>query len=123
MADKKTVSKKVLSVADFIASRAVKLIEAEVEDLGGVVYLRPLTAGDMVDYMHTQRKEATDAERRNGTVVMLTRSVCNPDGSRLFEGISGDELSNLPAPIFTKLLALTNKLNGVEESTSEKGKG
>lgn len=109
-----TVAKKVLSVADFLAARVTKLIEAEVEELGGVVYLRPLVAGDMVDYMHTQRKEATDEERRNGTVVMLTKTICNADGSRLFDGVSGEDLSNLPAPIFTRLLSLTNKLNGVE---------
>ena len=123
MTDKKTAAKKVLSVADFLATRVTKLVEAEVEELGGVVYLRPLVAGDMVDYMHSQRKEATPDERRNGTVVMLTKVICNADGSRLFDGVAGEDLSNLPAPIFTKLLSLTNSLNGIEPSTDEMGKG
>lgn len=122
MTTKKTDVKKVLSVSDFLAARVTKLIEAEVEELGGVVYLRPLVAGDMVDFMHTQRKDASDDERRSGTVAMLTKVVCNPDGSRLFDGVSGDELCNLPAPIFSQLLALTNKLNGVEPS-GDQGKG
>lgn len=118
----KTVVKKVLSVADFLAARVTKLIEAEVEGLGGVVYLRPLVAGDMVDFMHTQRKDASDDERRGGTVAMLTKVICNPDGSRLFDGVSAEELCNLPAPIFSQLLNLTNKLNGVEPS-GDPGKG
>lgn len=123
MTTKTTIAKKVLSVADFLAARVTKLVEAEVEGLGGVVYLRPLVAGDMVDFMHTQRKDATDAERRNGTVTMLTKVICNADGSRMFEGVSGDDLSNMPAPIFTQLLSLTNKMNGVEESAETVGKG
>lgn len=121
MTTKKTAEKKVLSVADFLAARVTKLDEAEVEELGGVVYLRPLVAGDMVDYMHTQRKDASDEERRNGTVVMLTKVVCNADGSRMFEGVSGNDLSNLPASIFTQLLSLANKQNGVD--SGEVGKG
>lgn len=125
MADKKTAAtaKKVLSVSDFLATRATKLIEAEVEELGGVVYLRPLVAGDMVDYMNSQRKDATEKERREGTLVMLTKVICNADGSRLFEGVSGEDLANLPAPVFTQLLAATNKLNGVEADSTEVGKG
>lgn len=122
MTTKKTDVKKVLSVSDFLAARVTKLVEAEVEELGGVVYLRPLVAGDMVDFMHSQRKDASDDERRSGTVAMLTKVVCNPDGSRLFDGVPGDELCNLPAPIFSQLLTLSNKLNGVE-LPGDQGKG
>lgn len=121
MTTQKTVAKKILSLADFVSTRVTKLVEAEVEELGGVVYLRPLVAGDMVDYMHTQRESATEDERRVGTLVMLTKTVCNADGSRLFEGASGEDLVNLPSTIFTKLLSLSNKVNGVNQGDVGKG--
>lgn len=118
---KKTGEKKVLNISDFLAARNTKLVEETIDELGGVVYLKPLVAGDMVDYMHTQRRDATPEEKANGTLQMLTKCICGEDGSGLFDGAPIEDLRSLPAPIFTKLISLSNKVNGVEPGDQGKG--
>lgn len=117
-----TNKRKVLNFNDFIG-KPVQLIEAEIEELGGFVYLKPLTAGDMVDYLNSQRKDATAEDKSNGTLVMLTKSVVNEDGSRLFADATMDQLRDLPSPIFSRLIELSNKVNGVKKDDVEAGKG
>lgn len=117
MSTKKS-DRKILSFNDFI-SKPTQLVEAEIAELGGSVFLKPLTAGDMVDYLHTQRKEATDEDKANGTLIMLTKCVVNPDGSRLFADVPLSQLRDLPAPIFSRLISLSNEVNGVQKGADE----
>ena len=72
-----------------------KLEKVEVPELGGVVYIKLLSVGDVSGNPETH--------------VTLARSLCDEDGKRLFE--DGDALE-IPITIATRLMEEITRVNG-----------
>jgi len=82
-----------------------------VEAFGDTVYLRKLTAGDVV---------GMDAENVG---LMLARSLADPDGTRMFTDDESKEAMQMPMSVVTQLVQEIAAFNGFDTEAQEKNSG
>lgn len=100
-----------LTREQFLAPAAPRLDSVDVPELGGVVHLRALTAGerDAFEAEHVRRKE------RDFRARLVAATACDADGVRLFTPADVPALSDLPATTLDPIVKAAVKLNGLSD--------
>lgn len=98
-----------LSIADLL--RPVDVERLEIPELPkgpdgkpGVVYYKPLVAGDVIDVAESSDGKAD----KDSMLKLLTRSLCNPDGTPLFSLEDIKQLRDMRASVFNRITAAVN---------------
>lgn len=74
----------------------------------GVIYLRPLTAGEVLDF------QASDEDQRQEALLELMPSACvNEEGQPIFAGTPKDKLRNMPIVVFTAISQAVTEMAGL----------
>lgn len=115
------INGRVLSVSDLLAAGRSALRFVEIPELQGGVYLRQMTAGDVMAF--AERAQSKDeGDRENVVLETIAKSVVNEDGVRLFADDDIQKLRDMPISIFNKLSGAINEMTGIR-AKEEEGKG
>lgn len=112
-----------LTAADILAGGEEPYRELEIPELKkggapGILYLKPLSAGDMLDLAAAE--DLAPVERRNQMLQLIAKTVVDPDtGQRVFTVDQVDELRTISAKLFTRLMTAINEGAGVGVAAKE----
>jgi hypothetical protein len=79
----------------------------------GVVWLQPLTAGQVMDFAARQADNMTEAEKSQAMLEMIARAVVDQNGQQLFSEEQVGRLRDMSMAVFSRLTAAVNELTGV----------
>jgi hypothetical protein len=99
-----------LSAEDILNSTDLQRVKVYIQEWGGYIYLRTLTAGEAMEFVDAFRTDAKDA-----SVKLLAMSACKEDGSRLFT--SADSIEKLRGKSLKAIMQCQEaamKLNGLD---------
>lgn len=100
MAEQQNTEGRVLTAADILRGGPGSFQTVEVPELDGVVYLRPVPAGVVLDYLDAVEDKA---QKNKALVKLIAASCVNPDGSPMFSADQADELREMSSRVFTRL--------------------
>jgi len=86
------------------------------------IYIRGMSAKERDSFESScmQGKGKTrQVNLENIRARLLTRSICNPSGERLFQDSDSDLLGTIPASIADKLFSASQKLSGLSSGDVE----
>lgn len=103
-----------LTADDFLSSssslKRVEIPEISKDGKPGVVFLKPLTAGDILDHM----KLTPERQSENNTHLII-RSVVDENGNPLFNSESAQSLRSVRASVYSRLVnEISKELKEVE---------
>lgn len=109
----------VLTADALFGSQESELEMLEVPELGGVVYLHPLTARDMMSFNETRVDGESDAELQKAQNVFMGRAIVDADGRRIVPEGEEDRLSDMPAKAYLRIIrAITAGMRDPAEDES-----
>lgn len=109
----------VLTADALFGSQDSELEMLEVPELGGVVYLHPLTARDMMGFKETRIDGESDAELQKVQNVLMARAIVDADGRRIVPEGEEDRLSDMPARAYMRIIrAITADMRDPAEDES-----
>lgn len=109
----------VLTADALFGSQDSELEMLEVPELGGVVYLHPLTARDMMSFKETRVDGESDAELQKVQNVLMARAIVDADGRRIVPEGEEDRLSDMPAKAYMRIIrAITADMRDPAEDES-----
>lgn len=138
MAPKKIISKdgtpavattNLLTAEDFFSSSNPKLVT--LTTIPGQVYLRPLPAGDVLDFMEQRQGESADVKggggdtkaRRKALMRLISRAVVHADGSPMFSEEGMERLNDIPVLVFNEISAVVLEAAGIVVQSTEDSEG
>lgn len=108
-----------LDKAGILAKAKVRVERVEIPEWGDAVHMRELTAGER-DLYEGQSIEAKGmAKWKDVRAKLLSLSLCDPEGVRLFGDGDISQLSALPAGIADRLWERALKLNRMTKDDVE----
>ena len=110
----KTINKSVLTKADFFKLKT-KVVPLEVEDLG-TVYIKSMTASEREGLEHKMQSEVSNNGIR---ATVFIYSVCEEDGSLVFQEDDLDAIKGLPSNVVTAVFDKSNELNKLSPDAVE----
>lgn len=79
----------------------------------GVVWLRPLSAGDVMDFTaRVGGDEKPESEKTQAMLEMIASAVVNEDGSAIFTEEQVGRLREMSMSVFSRLATAVNELTG-----------
>ncbi len=85
----------------------------EVSELGGTVYIRPLTLAGLSKFQQILAKEPL-----RGPAVMILDCLCDETGTRLFSSDDEAAILEMPSAIAQKLIEAISKSSGLDEKSA-----
>lgn len=108
------MGKKILSAADILAADDMKLVEVDVPEWGGTVYLRPLSALEALEL-----RESDNTDRKHSAMKLTFLCCCNEDGSQMFTNEDVEKLSKKSLSAMLKIQKVAMQINGLSGGTVE----
>ena len=126
MATKQAGSSQFLSAADIIRGGTVyeqfEMPELSKNGKPGVVHLRPLSAGDVLEFVEASGEgEGEGGQQQAALIVLMSKAVVTPDGDRIFDGDNANDLRAIPIKAFNRLAGAVTKMAGIERVDDEGG--
>ena len=123
LADSPNHSSLAAATLDDLLSASESLRTVEVPEINRVVYMRPLSAGEVLDYGDAQSR-GDESAKTNAMITLVARAICNEDGTPMFA--SDADLIRLRASsmkVFNRLMqAVMGDLSvPLDESASPSG--
>lgn len=109
-------SRRVLTGEDLL--RGVGAKPFEVPELGGVVYLRSLPAGDVLDF-----SSASDDNRHDAILTLIAKAAVTPDGQPLFSPDQVARLREMSITVFMRLSSAVTEMAGLTAKPSNADAG
>lgn len=119
----------VMDFASIIEAGKPKLNKVHIEELGGDIYLKGMSALDVIEFASARGQEGdTDNHRQHEAMAtLIAKSVTDEDGCPIFDtGDKIEELKRLNFKVYTALATAVTKNAGLvtdEEKGAEPGKG
>lgn len=114
----------ILSALDIFTGGDIPFKPLEIPELTkngqvGMVYLKPPSAGDVLDFASKSSGTET-SEQHDALIKMITQCVVDQTGKRIFDDES--RVREIPFSIFSRLMTAVNDLAGIGKK-EEAGKG
>lgn len=91
---------------------SAKLVEVDVPEWGGSVFLRPMTVGELDAFANeSMRKRETGVDNFRSKVVACC--LCDAKGDRLFSDAEVAVLAAKSGPVIARLYEMADKLNDI----------
>ena len=100
------------------AIAAVQPVAVEVPELGGTVYVRPLTLAGMSRFHAAVVQDAT-----RGPAILIADCLCDASGTRLFTAADENHLADLPSRIAQRLVDAITSASGMDTAAAEGAAG
>jgi hypothetical protein len=104
-----------LTAEDFFSSAKPKLVT--LTTIPGQVYLRPLPAGDVLDFMEQRQKNlepgASQKGNRSALMRLISRAVVHEDGKPMFSEENMDRLNDIPVLVFNEISGVVLEAAGI----------
>lgn len=110
--------KKALSFAEIQKADDRKLEKIEITEWGGVVYIRPLSAAELLE--HEKTAAGDDVEPADVSFSLLGQSLVDEEGNRIFSDDKLDVLREKNPRVITRLVKEIERVNGVSGDETEK---
>ena len=104
-----------LTRESFFAVPAPKVERIEIPELGGHVWLKPMSAGDRDRF----EAEHATAKQRDFRARLAVASVCDEAGSLLFGAADVPQLSKLPASALEPIVRTAVRINALTDEDIE----
>ena len=118
MSDKKTLSK-----AEIFNSARRKPEPVDVPEWGGVVHVRPLTAGERDQFESSNVRVGPDGkpsvDMTNYRARLVCLAACDEKGKRLFVDYDANEIGRQDAAAVDRVFEAAQRLNGMGAKASE----
>lgn len=117
MKDEETEAPEVtyLNATQILAADDLKLEEVRVPEWGGTVMVRPLSAGEAMEFFENQKNDRTKAMAR-----IIVQSVVNADGSPLFTDKDVAKLQKKSLKALSNLQDSIIEINGMGKASKAK---
>lgn len=102
-----------LTREDILRSVGHAVEPVEVPEWGGTVYLRTLTAGELLALNATAHEDASTPSPPM-IARLLVACLCDESGKRLLTDADAAALESKPAPILYRLYRVAGRLNGLD---------
>lgn len=92
----------------------------------GILYLRPLTAADVLEFTAVWgAADATPAIKAQATMTLISRALCQSNGSPMFPDSDPTAVSRMPISVYRRLADEVVNMAGVgfSDERSDEGKG
>lgn len=97
---------------------SVEMVEVNVPEWGGSVFLRPMTVGELDEYSNAVVR-AKDKGLSNFRSRLVAYCLCNDKGERLFSDADVDQLARRNAVVVNRLYEAADKLNDISPQKVE----
>ncbi len=103
-----------MSMRDVImaAANAFKPTVVDVPELGGKVFVRPLTLAGL-----SRVQAARSKDPLLGNLIALIDCLCDENGTRLFSAADEETLAQLPVSLANKLFEITTDVSALSPKT------
>lgn len=88
----------------------------------GVVWIKSLSAGAVMDFAARADKDKPEAERNQAMLEMIAKAIVNEDGSPMFTEEQAARLREMSMAVFNRFVTAVNGLTGIGKK-DEAGKG
>lgn len=102
-----------LDKAAILAKAKPRIIEVQVPEWDGTVYLREITAGQRDQFDAWQLAQTDDTRFRDIRARLLVMSLCDADGNLMFSISEITTVSDFPASVVNRLWESAIDLNGM----------
>lgn len=106
MAKKKALTKDQL----FKGASKIGLDSIDIPELGGVIYLAPLTASEILPFISADDSDGIlgmNARQNN----LIVRAIVDEKGNRIFDDEDADKMNDLPWDVYRKIVqTITGKV-------------
>lgn len=90
----------------------------------GVVWLRALSAGDVMDFTNRLGGDnVPESEKTQAMLEMIAKAVVTEDGTPIFTEEQVGRLREMSMSVFTRISRAVNELTGTTEAKEAAGKG
>lgn len=109
-----------LTAEDILNGSKANLVQFEIPELNGQVYLRSLPAGDVLAYT---RVKDSDADSHSALLTLISKAVTDEFGSPLFSESQVSRLGEMSISVFNRLARKVMEMANLGNVDDVEGKG
>lgn len=107
---------KALTKSQLFGGKTKRLESIEIDELGGKVYLAPLTAAEILPFMSSDDDSVEAMNRRQNELMVI--ALVDENGKRIFDDEDAAKMNDLHWDVYTRIVRhLTGKIQGDQKDT------